>query len=404
MFPGVLLDLKVFLGTPAPEDFEGDYLTAVYAMKAPGEDWVKQSFDDEPSLRHGTKTFWHKNDVLHRDGDKPAYINIHSPNDNFDISAKEWYQNGVLHRGGDKPAKIAVLKSIDSGNNSTRYDSTFTYSKNGQSHRDGDKPAYTQIIKEYNSSGKLLLTVIDELYFRDGKIHRDGDKPAHVNVTTYMTHLGEIKTLENIKYYTNGIIERGGDKPAVVEIKRSKFTGLKQYVSKTYAIKDRVHRDGNKPALLIKKRSSDGSLLSTDKGYYYHGSLHREGGKPAFVRKNQKTEMVIYAKYGEFDCDNKPAVCFTEFEKNNELKYTPKTFYYQFYSAGVKTYDKEKAVSFLSKEIAKHDSSVEESDLITTDVTQLESIISSVTGVEYTHFIDEGAVFDEIVNTRKARV
>lgn len=54
---GALLDLKVFLGTPAPDDFEDDYLTAVYAMKAPGEDWVKQSFDDKPSLRQGNKTF-----------------------------------------------------------------------------------------------------------------------------------------------------------------------------------------------------------------------------------------------------------------------------------------------------------------------------------------------------------
>lgn len=403
---GALLDLKVFLGTPAPDDFEDDYLTAVYAMKAPGEDWVKQSFDDKPSLRQGNKTFWHKNDEKHRDGDKPAYVSSDSPYGNFHIIEKEWYSHGILHREGDKPAKIVLRKNIDTDNNSIRYDSIFTYYKNGVIHRDGDKPASLHILKEYDMAGNLVYVSIGEVYFRDGKFHRDGDKPAVIDTITRMTHMGEVKTNEDLKFYKNGVIHRDGDKPAVVEIKRSQFTGVKQYDSKTYVVTGRVHREGDKPAVVIKKRKADssGSLLAIEKGYYYHGSLHRDNNKPAFLGQSQKKKMVIYAKYGEFDCEDKPAVSFTEFVRNEDSNYEPKTFYYQFYSAGVKTYDKEKAVSFLSKEIAKHDSSVEGASLVNVSVSQLESIVNTVTGVEYTHIIDEGDVFDEIVNTRKARV
>lgn len=188
-----------------------------------------------------------------------------------------------------------MRKNIDTDNNSIRYDSIFTYYKNGVIHRDGDKPASLHILKEYDMAGNLVYVSIGEVYFRDGKFHRDGDKPAVIDTITRMTHMGEVKTNEDLKFYKNGVIHRDGDKPAVVEIKRSQFTGVKQYDSKTYVVTGRVHREGDKPAVVIKKRKADssGSLLAIEKGYYYHGSLHRDNNKPAFLGQSQKRKWLF---------------------------------------------------------------------------------------------------------------
>ena len=54
--------------------------------------------DDKPAFI-GKKgdVYWYQNGELHRDGDKPAYIN---PNDSL-----IWYQNGQMHRSSG-PARI----------------------------------------------------------------------------------------------------------------------------------------------------------------------------------------------------------------------------------------------------------------------------------------------------------
>ncbi len=66
------------------------------------------------------KLLWYKNDLLHRDGDKPAVI--------YSYGTLEWRKNGDLHRDGDKPAWIGA-------------DSRLGWWKNDKIHRDGDKPA-----------------------------------------------------------------------------------------------------------------------------------------------------------------------------------------------------------------------------------------------------------------------
>jgi hypothetical protein len=46
---------------------------------------------------HGT-LHWEKNDLLHRDGDQPAVIDV--------VGNLYWYQNNLLHRDEDRPARI----------------------------------------------------------------------------------------------------------------------------------------------------------------------------------------------------------------------------------------------------------------------------------------------------------
>ena len=58
--------------------------------------------------------YWLKNDKIHRDEDKPAYI--------FPDGHLEWYQNDKLHRDGDKPAWIGASGGL-------------SWWQNGQVHR-----------------------------------------------------------------------------------------------------------------------------------------------------------------------------------------------------------------------------------------------------------------------------
>lgn len=78
------------------------------------------SYDDEPSMCSEYIKLWHLNDMIHRDGDKPAIIKNNGNN-------KYWFKKGKVHRDGDKPA---VIKNM------SKY-----WFKNDQQHRDGDKPA-----------------------------------------------------------------------------------------------------------------------------------------------------------------------------------------------------------------------------------------------------------------------
>ncbi len=66
-----------------------------------------------------------------------------------------WWKNGEPHRDGDKPAEIDV-------------DGSMFWYKNGEHHRDGDNPAY------------ITATGVLEWY-KNGKWHRDGDLPARID-------------------------------------------------------------------------------------------------------------------------------------------------------------------------------------------------------------------------------
>lgn len=64
-----------------------------------------QSVDDAPSMvyENGDK-YWHDNDKLHREGDKPAAMISTTLRDDVKAYTYEWRVNGHLHRAADKPA------------------------------------------------------------------------------------------------------------------------------------------------------------------------------------------------------------------------------------------------------------------------------------------------------------
>jgi len=97
------------------------------------------------------------------------------------LSGEEYYKDGELHRDGDKPAYIDYY-----GSGSVYH----KYYKDGEMYRDGDKPP----VVKYNKYGN----VTHEGWYKDGALHRDGDKPA---VVAYNED-GSIKAEE---YFKNGM-------------------------------------------------------------------------------------------------------------------------------------------------------------------------------------------------------
>jgi len=91
-------------------------------------------------------TYHFKNGKLHREGDKPAFIDANGD--------KEWWKDGKVHREGDKPAFIDA-----NGHRS--------WFKDGKLHREGDKPA-------------IVLANGTKYWHKEGKRYRIGDKPAVV--------------------------------------------------------------------------------------------------------------------------------------------------------------------------------------------------------------------------------
>lgn len=124
------------------------------------------SFDDKPSLVDKYTQEWHKEGVLHRDGDLPANIYIIEANGfNYnEISYKKYYKEGVLHRDGDLPAYI---KFYFPRKNLYEYEEILYY-KNGVLHRDNDEFGRSQpaIINKYGNG----------TYYKKGVLHRDNDE------------------------------------------------------------------------------------------------------------------------------------------------------------------------------------------------------------------------------------
>lgn len=142
------------------------------------------SYDDQPALSFSIINYyeWDRDGILHRDGDKPAWVHN---------MCQKWYLNGKLHREGDQPAII-------DGDNIAWY-------KNVELHREGDLPAmiYNKNLLKWYKNGKLHRegdqpAVIDGDYtgwFKYGKLHREGDLPAIIQ--------GIIQ-----EWWVNGILHR----------------------------------------------------------------------------------------------------------------------------------------------------------------------------------------------------
>jgi len=91
-----------------------------YAEKEQARYWpvspelMAQYRDGSQTYNDITGLYWDKNDLRHRDGDKPAII--------WADGGLRWYQNGKEHRNGDKPAWIGA-------------DGSLIWYQNGQAHR-----------------------------------------------------------------------------------------------------------------------------------------------------------------------------------------------------------------------------------------------------------------------------
>jgi hypothetical protein len=167
---------------------------------------------------------WYRECVLHRDGDKPALIDI--------TGLAEWYVNGKLHRDDDKPARIQP-------------DGSMEWYVNGKFHRLGDKPAKIIEVPSGVSMSWMMYWMVN------GRSHRDDDNPAIIS-DLYM------------QWYTDGKLNRDcDDKPASIS-----------QLETSWFVNDKLHRLGDKPASV----QSNGNLF-----WYINGFPHREGDKPAVI-------------------------------------------------------------------------------------------------------------------------
>lgn len=294
------------------------------------------SFNGRASLvdpLNGLKT-WHKNGMKHRDGDKPAVIQIRS-GVRETIVERTWYSKSNKHREAGKPAYIRVQ---------TNHNSDFEVTISREEHwyvndvlgRDEDKPSIIKSERSYDAEGNLFHEINIKEYYKNNYKHRENNSPAIVK---------RVKDLEFNKLYTTRVLQefyvegqrhREGGKPAVKEIgyffneDGSKHVGFKY---ETYCVKDILHRLGNKPASLTTHYNLEGgSIYSHEEAYYVKGVATREGDKPAYYFIDNGPglgkEIEAYIIQGAYHREgNLPAVTV----KNNDEK----TVYYSFYKNGV---------------------------------------------------------------------
>lgn len=134
---------------------------------------------------------------LHSINDQPSSETV---NTKTGMIVKQWHKNGVLHRDGDKPAQVTTMKS-DMG--SGRYVKRQAWFKAGHIHRDGDKPA--EIIHREQGEN------VKETYAKYGYTHREPENgPAQItNMEHRVTH----------EYMMNGTLHRPVEQgPAQIEI------------------------------------------------------------------------------------------------------------------------------------------------------------------------------------------
>lgn len=132
------------------------------------------SFHDKPKKNIKTgDLYWYKDGLIHREGDRPAYISK-----NYHI----WYKNGKIHRDGDNPA---IVK-----------DSYMCWYKNGEIHRDNDQPAIIDTHTHsqswckngfYHRENRLpaLISPENKLWFVNGKLYWRSDKSIFHNLFIY---------------------------------------------------------------------------------------------------------------------------------------------------------------------------------------------------------------------------
>lgn len=169
------------LGIPKIE-IDGEYKTVTW-------------FDDNNIMKMRR---WFKNNVLHRDDDRPAEIEIvNIPDEDDDesdddieqktikVTKEKWYRDGVFFRDNDLPAFI--IRQIK--NNKIKIIFACWY-KNGMIHRDGDNYAMYincsfDLYKELN-----ILEIqghfksYQKVWYKNNRIYREDDKAPIVSFST----------------------------------------------------------------------------------------------------------------------------------------------------------------------------------------------------------------------------
>ena len=153
--------------------------------------------------------------VIHK---RVTEITINHQNERTNIT--KFFVNDLLHREDDKPAFLNITTNIKQHYYAvtTLSSDIFIWYKNGIEHREDDKPAYIK--------GDYV-----KKWFINGKLHRENDKPAHINRKSKF-------------WYSNGELHREDDNPAFIEIKHHEFYAIKKWYKN-----GALHRL-NKPAII----------------------------------------------------------------------------------------------------------------------------------------------------------
>jgi hypothetical protein len=326
------------------------------------------SFNDMPSqIAFDTKNFtaetslffcYHDNNMLHRDHDKPAIIEVEIDNECYSLITA---MIDTYNINDNKPVElldflISILKTYkvvyefwwykDERHRDNGYavinhvtGSTYYWRFNKQ-HREHDLPAiisYTapeSLYQAWYIDDRLhrehdLPAVIDDYvqeWYQNGVRYRQNEeKPAVIKQNGCMKWYNKEGRLHRVGYpaiisenarpnkyceewYINGKPHRGNDLPA-----RKKKNGTQEWWFNGY-----LHRDNDKPAIitadnqyLYYKNGKQYSLIEEivdDKGvisWLYKGVLHNDR-RPAVIYPNGRLE---YYNYGNFHSyNNKPAI------------------------------------------------------------------------------------------------
>ena len=229
--------------------------------------------NDLPAIINNGNRFWYKNNLKHRDGDKPAVI--------MDNGDSYWFRNGALYREDGKPP--CMYSDDDSGHGlfqrvpladggyKSFYGKEITqyYDKDGRLHRE---------------NGPAMVSANNSWWYRHGELHRDGDLPA-------VTNNGDLY------WYLNGKKHRDGDKPAIIMFTGSRFWyqhGVQHRDDEKPAV---IFNDGGKEVWIHGVREKKIITNLKDGNYkidfgnvveYYDntGKLHRDNDEPAAIYSN----------------------------------------------------------------------------------------------------------------------
>lgn len=338
------------------------------------------SFDDKPSRvsYDGKVKIWHKNGIIHRDGDKPAVIKdtveITPSGVEKHIFVKHWYKKGVSHRDGDKPASIWHEKHFSNGQIVTDYSAKYWY-VNGRKTRLSNKPSDVSVsTHQYfspNSSVKECHKSSIKIWYVNGEKHRDNG-PAFVSLGKTFLDEEIISVGKEIFYYKKDMLHRDGDKPARF-VKH--LTSDSESIRMFFYQEDKLHREGDKPAIL--QVSIKDNIETRDEKYYVNGLEHRDGDKPAIILKdpNEGLDLVKYYRNGKYHRDgDKPALVVNVDDKT----------YFKFYQNGIDTNNyKDFLGQLVLQDLKNNVSGWEDIQLGDYPVDIMNSILFAATGIEY---------------------